>query len=130
VQVKYVFAALAGIWLADGVALLVAPRPIVTRLRELLAATPSLVRWEGLAVCFGIVLLIGSEGLRYHPLWLAAGMDMIVKGLFLAVSPAAWREQVVDWCLQRDDVDYRFFGLALCTLSVLMLHELGWIGGE
>jgi hypothetical protein len=27
-------------------------------------------------------------------------------------------------------VDYRFWGLGLCTLAVLLLHALGWIGNR
>jgi hypothetical protein len=125
----YVLASIAGIWAADGLALLVAPRQVITRTREALHAAPALLRWEGLAICLGVLLLVGSQGLAYRPLWLLTGTAMVAKGLFLATGPERWRQPVLDWCLHREDVDYRFWGLALCTLALLLLHALGWMGG-
>jgi uncharacterized protein YjeT (DUF2065 family) len=103
---------------------------VMARVREALALAPSLIRWEGAAACLGVVLLLGTEGIHYQPLWLATGAAMILKGLFLALGPASLKQTVVDWCLQREDVDYRFWGLGLCTLAVLLLHALGWIGNR
>ncbi|OGX10658.1 MAG: hypothetical protein A3K11_07300 [Nitrospirae bacterium RIFCSPLOWO2_12_FULL_63_8] len=129
-MVTYVLAAIAGIWMADGLALLVAPRHVMARVREAVALAPSLLRWEGAAACLGVVLLLGTEGIHYQPLWMAAGAAMVLKGLFLAVGPEPWRHWLVDWCLRREDVDYRFWGVGLCTLAVLLLHALGWIGNR
>ncbi len=125
---KYVLAALAGIWMADGLSLLVAPRFVMERVREALAAAPTLVRWESVGVAFGAALLLGTGGLLYELLWTVAGAAMIGKGLFIAWGPEPARQQVVEWCLAREDVDYRFWGLALCALAVLLLHALGWLG--
>lgn len=126
---KYVLAAIAGVWMADGLALLVAPRHVVSRMRDMLALSPSMLRWEALAACLGLVLFVGAEGLRYQPLWMFTGTAMLVKSLLLAVGPSRWRQGLLDWCLRRDDVDYRFWGLGLCTLALLLLHALGWLGG-
>ncbi|HYM37519.1 MAG TPA: hypothetical protein VES96_03860 [Nitrospiraceae bacterium] len=123
-MVTYVLAAIAGVWMADGMALLVAPRHVMARVREAVALAPALLRWEGAAACLGVVLLLGTEGIRYQPLW------MVTKGLFLALGPEPWRHRLLDWCLQREDVDYRFWGLGLCALAVLLLHALGWIGSR
>ena len=125
---KYVLAAIAGVWMADGLALLVAPRQVIARVREVLVLAPALLRWEIVAIGLGCALLLGTEGLRYQPLWLVAGAAMVVKGLFLAFGPEKLRRWVLDWCLQRDDVDYRFWGLGLCALALLLLHALGWVG--
>lgn len=127
---KYVLAAIAGIWMADGLALLVAPRHVIARVREALALSPALLRWEGLAVGLGILLLWGTGGLRYQPLWMVTGLAMVVKGVFLAVGPERFRTLVLEWCLRREDVDYRFWGLALCTLALLLLHAVGWLEDE
>lgn len=127
---KYVLAAIAGIWMADGLALLVAPRHVIARVREALALSPTLLRWEGMAVGLGILLLWGAAGLRYEPLWMVTGLAMVVKGVFLAVGPERFRTLVLEWCLQREDVDYRFWGLALCTLALLLLHAVGWLENE
>jgi hypothetical protein len=126
----YVLAAIAGVWMADGLALLVAPQPLIARVREALALSPSVMRWEALAATLGVLLLVGGPGLPYQPLWAVTGAAMIVKGVFLAWGPPRWREPVVQWCLQREPVDYRFWGLGLCTLAVLLLHALGWLGGD
>ena len=124
----YMLAAIAGIWAADGLALLVAPRTVILRIKDVLVVAPTMLRWEGLAIGLGVLLLIGSQNLQYQPLWTITGITMVAKGAFLAVGPQRWRKSVLDWCLAREDVDYRFWGLALCTLSVLLLHALGWMG--
>jgi hypothetical protein len=129
-MVSYALAAIAGIWMADGMALLVAPRAVVTRVKAALALAPSLLRWEVAAASLGVVLLLGTEEIRYQPLWLITGAAMILKGLFLAVGPEALKQTVIDRCLQREDVDYRFWGLGLCTLAILLLHGMGWIGHQ
>jgi|ERR671919_872660 hypothetical protein len=125
---KYVLAAIAGIWMADGVALLVAPRQVMARVREVVDVSPAVLRWEAIVAPLGILLVMGAQGLHYAPLWTVAGMAMLMKGLFLAVGPERWRRKVIAWCLRRDEVDYRFWGLGLCTLALLLLHALGWLG--
>lgn len=127
---KYVLAAIAGVWMADGLALLVAPRQIIARMREVVALSPAVLRWEGIAVCLGLVLLLGTGGVPYQPLWLVTGVAMIFKGVFLTSGPDRWRKPLLEWCLEREDVDYRFVGLWLCTLAILLLHALGWFHGQ
>lgn len=39
-----------------------------------------------------------------------------------------WLMTWLNWCVGREDIDYRFRGLGLCTLAVLLLYALGWIG--
>lgn len=125
---KYVLAAIAGVWAADGLSLLLAPRHVVTRVREVLAISPAVLRWEALATCLGIVLIVSTKELRYQPLWVITGIAMIVKGLFLATGPEPWRRRILEWCLTREDIDYRFWGLGLCALALLLLDALGWLG--
>ena len=126
----YALAAIAGIWLADGASLLIAPRFVIERVRETLAGNPSLWIWQLVSVFAGIVLLVGTLELSYQPLWALTATAMMAKGMFLAWGSPGWRAIVIEWCLHREDVDYRFFGLGLCTLAVLLLHALGWLGHE
>ena len=49
-------------------------------------------------------------------------------GAFLSIGPHSGREPVIVWCVGREDIDYRFWGLGHCALAVLLLHALGWIG--
>jgi uncharacterized protein YjeT (DUF2065 family) len=128
--VKYVLAAIAGVWMADGIALLVAPRQIIARMRDVVALSPAVLRWEGIAICLGLLLLLGTDGVPYQPLWLTTGAAMIFKGIFLTSGPDRWRKPLLEWCLAREDVDYRFAGLWLCTLAILLLHGLGWFHGQ
>jgi uncharacterized protein YjeT (DUF2065 family) len=121
---------IAGIWMADGLALLVAPRHVMTQAREVLAIAPKVLSWDGLAAGLGICLLAGTRGLHYELLWTMTGAAMVVKGVFLLMGPQQWKQKVLDWCLRREDIDYRFWGLGLCTLSILLLHASGWIGTE
>jgi uncharacterized protein YjeT (DUF2065 family) len=121
---------IAGIWMADGLALLIAPRHVMTQAREVLAVAPKALSWEGLAAGLGICLLAGTRGLHYELLWTMTGAAMVVKGAFLLMGPQQWKRNVLDWCLRREDIDYRFWGLSLCTLSILLLHAAGWIGTE
>lgn len=127
---RYLLALIAGLWLADGLAFLVAPRRIMDLLKQALELSPTLVRWGGLAALLGIILLVGGQGLRYQPLWAIVGIVMMLKGLFLTFGPDGWRRLVLAWCLQRDEVDYRFWGLGLCALAILLLDALGWLQGE
>jgi hypothetical protein len=124
---EYVLAAIAGIWLADGLSLLLAPRFVVERLREAQQQQPSLWTWQWLSVMTGIALLIAGWALPLQPLWQLTALVMIAKGTLLAAGPGRWRETLVSWGLSREDVDYRFVGLSLCTLAVLLLHALGWL---
>jgi len=124
---QYLLAGIAGVWMADGIALLFAPRQVISRVREVLALSPAVLRWEGVAVCLGLLLLIGSEGVPYQPLWLVTGAVMIAKGVFLTAGPERWRRPLLEWCLHREDIDYRFVGLWLCGLALLLLHALGWL---
>jgi hypothetical protein len=125
---EYALACLAGVWLADGVALLTAPRVVMNRVREIVLNKPELFRWQSLAVVAGLALLILGFDLPHALLWIMAGIGMMVKGLLLWLGPATLREQVLEWCVTRDNVDYRIWGLGLCILAVLLLHALGWIG--
>jgi hypothetical protein len=128
VLIRYVLAMIAGIWMADGLALVLAPRHVITQVQDMLAIAPKIASWEGLAAGFGVCLLVGTRGLHYEMLWTMTGTAMVLKGVFLMMGPKPWRQRVLEWCLRREDIDYRFWGLGLCTLSVLLLHASGWIG--
>lgn len=121
---QYLLAAIAIIWLADGVALLAAPRTVITLLREGLTVSPGLLRLEAAAALLGTALVLASPGLWLGALWGLTGCVMIIKGLFVAAGPAALRHRVLDWWLGREDVDYRLWGMALCTLAVLMFRTI------
>jgi hypothetical protein len=125
---EYALAFLAGVWLADGLSLLIAPRALMDRFREIALRTPGIFRWQVLTAAAGIALLVLGFNLKYRPLWIMIGIGMIAKGLFLWLGPIDLRERVIEWCAAREDLDYRFWGLGLCTLAVLLLHALGWIG--
>ncbi|MEQ1790795.1 MAG: hypothetical protein E8D51_04595 [Nitrospira sp.] len=124
----YALAALAGIWLADGIVLLMSPRYIIAQVREILQQSPGLLRWELLAIFGGALLLVAANDLPYPWLWMVTAGGMIAKGAFLSIGPSSWRTPVIEWCLGREDIDYRFWGLSLCMLAVLLFHALGWIG--
>ena len=126
----YALAALAGIWLADSLSLLLAPRFMIARLREVAQQQSTIWNWQWLSVAVGIFLLIAGLPLPHQPLWILTAISMITKGLVLTCGPVAWRTQLVEWALSREDVDYRFVGIGLCTLAVLLLHALGWLGQE
>lgn len=126
---RYILAAIAGIWMADGLALLSAPLLVIRRLQESLEAAPNLLRWQAIGIGLGIMLLLWSTPLPYQPLWWMTGGAMVIKSCFLTWGPTAWRTPLVSWCFTREAVDYRFFGLWLCTLAVLLLHALGLLNG-
>jgi hypothetical protein len=125
---EYALAAIAGMWLADGISLLAAPRFVIERVRAAIQAQLVLWPWHLLSAAAGAVLGVAGLDLPYQPLWFLCAGGMILKGLFLALGPEPWRGRALVWSLGREEVDYRFWGLALCTLAVLLLHALGWIG--
>ena len=124
---SYVLMALAGLWMADGIALLVAPLRVIALLKESLEASPSILNWSGISAVLGVLLIFQIGGLPYHPLWLVTGLVMIAKGLFFFFASHESRYQVVTWLVNREAVDYRFWGLGLCTLSILLLDAVGAI---
>ena len=126
---RYILAAIAGIWMADGLALLSAPLLVIRRLQESLETAPNLLRWQAIGIGLGIMLLLWSTPLPYQPLWWMTGGAMVIKSCFLTWGPTAWRTPLLSWCFTREAVDYRFFGLWLCTLAVLLLHALGLLNG-
>lgn len=127
---SYLLMIIAGLWMADGVALLTAPHRIIDLLKISLAGSPSIVKWSGLASLLGVGLVVGGQDLEYQPLWIVAGLAMIVKGLFFMWAPERVRQTVLKWCLSREPIDYRFWGLGLCMLSVLLLDALGWLKAQ
>jgi hypothetical protein len=66
----YALAALAGVCLANCIALLVAPRYIITQVCELLQQSPAILRWELLAIIGGVFLLFAAQELPYQWLWM------------------------------------------------------------
>lgn len=124
---SYLLMAIAGLWMADGLALLVAPLWIVGQVRQALSTSPSLARWSGLTLVGGMILLLQASDLPYQVLWMVTGLAMVAKGGFFLLSNDEIRQSVLQWGLSRETVDYRFWGLGLCTLSVLLIHACGWL---
>ena len=112
--------------MADGVVLLVTPERMIATLRQSLIVSPGFLKWGGLASLLGVFLLVGTTGMPYQPLWMFVGLSMVAKGIFLYAGPDLWRLRIVKWCLERELIDYRIWGLGLCALSILLLDALGW----
>ena len=121
----YMLAAIAGIWMADGLALLGFPLLVIKLVQDSFQQCPQLLCWEAVGIGLGAILILWSGSLPYQPLWWITGGVMIVKGCFLAWGPATWRRPLLSWCFSREAIDYRFLGLWLCLLAVLLLHALG-----
>lgn len=124
---SYLLMAIAGLWMADGLALLVAPLWIVGQVRQALSTSPSLAKWSGFTLVGGMILLLQASGLTYPVVWMVTGFAMVAKGGFFLLSNDEMRQSVLQWCLNREAVDYRFWGLGLCTLSALLIHACGWL---
>ena len=123
----YILGAIAGIWLADGLALLSFPLLVIRQVQESLQQNLHLLRWQAVSMCLGAFLIVSSAELPYQPLWWITGAAMGIKSSFLACGPATWRASLLNWCFAREAIDYRFMGLGLCTLAVLLLHALGLV---
>jgi uncharacterized protein YjeT (DUF2065 family) len=121
---------LAVIWAIDGLALVVAPRTVIGLLHDYLDRGGELGRWWGLTGMMGFALLVLPDTFRFQPLWPFVGGAVIAKGLFVGLAPETWRKPAVTWSLSRDDVDYRLWGLALCTLALLLGSGLGLLGPQ
>ena len=124
---SYLLMAIAGLWMADGLALLVAPLWIVGQVRQALSISPSLAKWSGLTLVGGMILLLQASDLTYPIVWMVTGLAMVAKGGFFLLSNDEIRQSVLQWGLSREAVDYRFWGMGLCTLSVLLIHACGWL---
>ena len=122
---RYILGAIAGIWLADGLALLSFPLLVIRKVQESLQQNPHLLRWQAIGMCLGAFLIVASAELPYQPLWWITGAAMGIKSGLLAWGPTTWRASLLNWCFSREAIDYRFIGLGLCALAVLLLHALG-----
>ena len=78
---RYILAAIAGIWMADGLALLTVPLLVVKRVQESLLHSPQLLRWEAVGIGLGAILILWSGPIPYQPLWW-------ITGGWIGVSPA------------------------------------------
>ena len=78
----------------------------------------------------GMILLLEASDLTYQGLWMFIGVAMVVKGGFLLLSNEDTCRSVLQWCLSREAVDYRFWGLGLCALSMLLIQALGGFGAQ
>lgn len=125
-MVGFVLFFIAGLWMADGIALLVAPERMITTLRQSIIVAPGFLKWGGVAGLLGMVLLVMTPGMAYQPLWVIVGLSMVAKGIFLYAGSDIWRLRLVKWCLEREAIDYRLWGLGLCTLSILLLDAMNW----
>ena len=94
-------AALAGVWLADGIALLVAPHYIITPVHNLLQQSPAILRWELVAIIGGVFLFFSAQELPYQWLWMMTAGGMNAKGAFLSIETHSWRGPVIVWCIGR-----------------------------
>ncbi|MEX5212899.1 MAG: hypothetical protein NW703_01930 [Nitrospiraceae bacterium] len=121
---------LAVTWAIDGLALVFSPRTAMELLRNYLDRDTGLSRWWGLTGLMGLALLVLPEMFRFQPLWLLVGGAMILKGLFVGLAPETWRKPAVAWSVSREDVDYRLWGLALCTFALLLGKGLGAFGSQ
>lgn len=100
------------------------------QIRQALVASPLLRRWSGLTLVAGMILLLEASDLTYQGLWMFIGVAMVVKGGFLLLSNEDTCRSVLQWCLSREAVDYRFWGLGLCALSMLLIQALGGFGAQ
>ncbi len=124
---SYLLLAIAGLWMADGLALLVAPLWTVEQVKPTLLTSPSLTKWSGVTLVAGLILLLQASDLPYQGVWMVTGVAMVAKGGFFLLSNDETRQSVLHWCLSRQAVDYRFWGLGLCTLSIVLIHACGWV---
>ncbi len=123
-------ATLVLIWTMDGIALLAAPRSMITLLQQYVHQQHGVSRWWAVTNGLGAALLWVPMTAAHQPLWVVVGGMMLLKGLFLGLAPERWRIRVITWCLLREDVDYRFWGLGLCMLAILLARATGLIGSH
>jgi len=119
-------AALAGVCLANSIALRVAPCYVITQARELLQQFPAILRWELLPIIGGVFLLFARAGTALPMALDGDGRIRDHQGAFLSIETHSRRRPVIDWWVGQAGVDYRFRGLGLCTLAILLLYALGW----
>lgn len=124
-MIRSLLGILATVWVLDGLALLANPRGLITLLGDLVERHGHRRRWWAVTSGLGLPLLWLPTTFPYRPLWFAVACLMVAKGLFLGLAPERWHRPLLAWCLSREDVDYRFWGLGLCALGIVLWHSLG-----
>lgn len=103
---------------------------MIGQIRQTLVASPLPRRWSGLTLVAGMILLLDASDLTSQGLWMVIGVAMAVKGGFLLLSNEGTCRSALQWCVSREAVDDRFWGLGLCALSMLLIHALGGFGAQ
>lgn len=98
---------------------------MIGQIRQTLVASPSMRRWSGVTLVAGMILLLEASALTCQGLWMVIGVAMVVKGGFFLLSNEDTCRSALQWCVSREAVDDRFWGLGLCALSMLLIHALG-----
>ena len=103
---------------------------MIGQIRQTLVASPSMRRWSGVTLVAGMILLLEASDLTCQGLWMVIGVAMVVKGGFFLLSNEDTCRSALQWCVSREAVDDRFWGLGLCALSMLLIHALGGFGAQ
>lgn len=103
---------------------------MIGQIRQPLVASPLLGRWSGVTLVAGMILLLDASDLTCRGLWMVIGVAMVVKGGFFLSSNEDTCRSALQWRVNREAVDYRFWGLGLCALSMPLIHALGGFGAQ
>jgi len=118
----FLFSFIGVVWFSIGLGLVIAPAWVIEIL-ELLASDEFLqfvLLQVGMVI--SLIVLIGTEGLRFRALWIVIGCAGIVQGLFLIGAPISRREAFLSWCFKRPFWEYRAWGFVLVSVSMALAY--------
>ena len=98
--------------LADDMALLLA-RAISSYRSIVGAAVPCNIGWELLTTLEGSFLFFAAQELPNQSLWTVTAGSIIAHGTARSIETHSSRRPIIDQCITRRDIDYRFLGLGL-----------------
>lgn len=111
------------VWMACGLAMIVASTWWLDRIQGALADPMGRLLLGQAAILTGLLLLLGTPSLRGGWLWMGLGATGIVKGMVILGSGEALRARLVGWWRTVPPWAQRLGGVLLVALATLLLID-------
>lgn len=120
----FLFSFIAVVWFSIGLGLVIAPAWAIEILE--LLASDEFLQFVLLQVVMviSLILVIGTEGLRFRAVWIGIGCAGLAQGLFLIGAPLSQREAFLSWWFKRPFWEYRAWGLVLVSASMALAYGM------
>ena len=119
---EFLFSFISVVWFSIGLGLVIAPAWAIVILERLASDELRQFVLIQVGMVISLILVIGTGGLVFRPVWIAVGCLGLAKGLFLIGAPLGRREAFLGWWFKRPFWEYRAWGLVLVSLATALAY--------